>query len=364
MPRTLLSPDALTRALKLRDLTDPAQGPHAMQSLLTAIVSALERAWKCTARWHRASPIVSVHDNYDALGYPPGGAARDERYTRYVTEHTLLRTQTSALLPPLLRALPPEPPDTLLVCPGLVYRRDSIDRLHTGAPHQVDLWWLGAGSLLRMVELVLEAALPGRPWRATPAVHPYTRDGLQLDVRDGERWVEVGECGLASPEVLSACGLRATRGLAMGVGLDRLLMLRKGLADIRLLRSADRRVAAQLLDLSPWRPVSNQPAVVRDLSLAMGGDASVEVLGDRVREVLGDDAHLVESLEVVAQTPREVLPPVAAERLGLRAGQRNVLLRLVLRAVNRSLTHDEANVLRDQVYAALHEGTRWTWASR
>ena len=347
MSRTVLSPEALARALSQRDLSDPSQGPHAIQLLLTAIVAALEREWRCEVRWHRASPVVTIEDNYDALGYPPDGAARDERSTRYVTEHTLLRTQTSAMVPPLLRALSPGA-GVLLVCPGLVYRRDSIDRLHTGEPHQVDLWRLGGGTLEQMISAVIGAALPGRVWRTTPALHPYTREGLQIDMEDRGAWVEIGECGLAN--------LPGARGLAMGLGLDRLLMLRKGLPDIRLLRSTDPRIARQMLDLEPWRPVSKMPEVVRDLSLALS-EVSVEALGDRVREALGESASLVESLEVLSVTAAEQLPPIARERLGMTLAQQNVLLRLVLRAVDRSLTHAECNELRDRVYAALHEGT-------
>ena len=139
----LLAPEAAARALALRDLTDPAHGPHAMQLLLERIHRALAERWRCAVRVHRAPPVVSVEDNYDRLRYPPDGAARDARYTRYLTPTTVLRTHTSAMIPPLLRALaerPDEiPPDVLLVCPGLVYRRDAIDRLHTGEPHQADL---------------------------------------------------------------------------------------------------------------------------------------------------------------------------------------------------------------------------------
>ena len=354
MSRNLISPEALARALSLRDLSDPAQGPHAMQLLLTSIVAALEREWRCEVRWHRAHAVVTVHDNYDALGYPPDGAARDERYTRYVTEDTLLRTQTSAMVPPLLRTLSPEA-DVLLVCPGLVYRRDSIDHLHTGEPHQVDLWRLGEGSLRRLAELVVSAALPGKEWRVTPASHPYTREGLQLDVREGDAWVEIGECGLAN--------LPGARGLAMGLGLDRLLMLRKGLPDIRLLRSTELRIARQMLDLEPWKTVSKMPPVARDLSLALR-EVSLEAIGDKVREALGASAPLVESLEVLSVTPGAELPELARARLGMTSEQQNVLLRLVLRAVDRSLTHAECNEVRDLVYAALHEGTRLTWAAR
>jgi phenylalanyl-tRNA synthetase alpha chain len=119
-----LSTTELIRALSLRDLTDPAAGPHAMQALLAELHAALP----VPVRVHRASPIVSIADNYDHLGYPPGGAARDERYTRYVCDTALLRSQTSAMIPPLLRA--PLGDDEILSCAGLVYRRDAIDRLH------------------------------------------------------------------------------------------------------------------------------------------------------------------------------------------------------------------------------------------
>lgn len=121
-----------------------------------------------------------------------------------------------------------------------------------------------------------------------------------------------------------------------------------------------------MLDLSAWRPVSRQPKVVRDLSLAVDGaeDVSAEALGDRVREALGARAEWVEAVEVLSRVPGAAVPPVAAERLGLEAGQDNVLVRVVLRAVDRALTSEEANGLRDEVYAALHRGTRWTWAGR
>ena len=366
-----LTPDALARALALRDLSDPTQGPHAMQRVLDAVVTALAAAWRCETVVERASPVVSVADNYDALHYPPAGAARDVRYTRYLSPTHLLRTQTSAMIPPLLRSLAPAPPaDALLVCPGLVYRRDAIDRLHVGEPHQVDLWRirrgppLGVQDLAGMIARVTAAVAPGLPVRVVPAVHPYTVEGRQVDVRVAGAWMEIGECGLALPALLAEAGLPPdTTGLAMGLGLDRLVLIAKGLDDVRLLRSADPRIAAQLLDLSPLMPVSRHPPVRRDLSIAAAVEAGAEELGDRVREALGARAEDVEAVEVLSETPGEALPEVARARLGLRPGQKNVLLRVVLRAHGRTLTDAEANGLRDAVYAAVHEGTAWTWAA-
>ncbi|MET0397755.1 MAG: hypothetical protein ABW277_13070 [Longimicrobiaceae bacterium] len=364
------TPEALRRALELRDLADPARGPHAMQLLLGRVAGALSALWGCAVRTHRADPVVSVADNYDRLHYPPGGAARDARYTRYVGPDTLLRTSTTAMVPPALRLLASDPPaDVLLVCPGLVYRRDAIDRLHVGEPHQADLWRvanrpLGTDALREMVDAAVGAALPGAAHRCNPSEHPYTLHGLEIEVRDGARWVEVGECGLALPALLAEAGLDPRRhaGLAMGLGLDRLLMLAKGIDDIRLLRSEDPRVAAQMLDLAPWRPVSYQPAVRRDLSVAAAPGRTAEEIGDRVRQALGARAGALEAVEVLSETPGEALPPAAAERLGILPGQKNVLVRLVIRDLERTLTAEEVNALRDAVYAALHEGTAWQWA--
>lgn len=370
MPHAVITPEALERALALRDLTDPAQGPHAMQLLVDAAAGALTRAWGCPVTTARQPPVVTVADNYDRLLYPPGGASRDKRYTRYVSATTLLRTQTSAMIPPLLRALAAAPPDdVLLSCPGLVWRRDRIDRMHVGEPHQLDLWRLrrgpdlGGTELEEMVHLVVAAVAPGRKVKLVSTVHPYTCGGLEVHVEADGEWVEIAECGVAHPQLLREAGLPGdVSGLAMGLGLDRLVMLAKGLDDIRLVRSEDPRVASQLLDLSPYRPVSRHPPVRRDLSVAVGGWRDAEELGGRVREALGPRAGDVEAIEILSETSERALPPAARERLGLGPEQKNVLLRITLRAVGRTLTDAEANRLRDEVYAAIHEGRRAEWA--
>jgi phenylalanyl-tRNA synthetase alpha chain len=377
VPTRLLDADDIRRSLSVRDLTDQAQGPHAMQILLGKVIEALREVWGCEVLIHREGPIVSVEENYDALHYPPEGASREARYTRYLKGRTILRTQTSVMIPGLLRRLAKrrEPwSDVLLVCPGLTYRRDAIDRLHTGEPHQVDLWRVKKGPTLsvedlsEMVGLLASVALPNHEVRTVPAEHPYTLNGLQIDAWNPseDACVEVGEGGLALPEILRENGLHSKHvsGLAMGLGLDRLLMLRKGMDDIRLLRSADERVAHQMLDLSPYRPVSHQPAIARDLSIAVPEDRTAEELGDRVREALGQRSELLESVEVLSQTPYCDLPPTAVERLGISSGQKNALLHVVLRDLERALTDEEANELRDEVYAAVHEGAAWQWASR
>ncbi|HWI02523.1 MAG TPA: hypothetical protein VNT52_01665, partial [Acidimicrobiales bacterium] len=181
---------------------------------------------------------------------------------------------------------------------------------------------------------------------------------------NGDEWVEVWECGLAHPHVLADAGLDGWSGLALGMGLDRLLMLRKGLPDIRLLRSADPRVAGQMTDLEPYRSVSDLPAVTRDLSVAISVDDDAEQLGDRIRTALGDRADILEAVTIVSETSYADLPPFARERLGIDEAQKNVLVRLDLRPLDRTLTDAEANTLRDDVYGAIHEGSTGQWAAR
>jgi phenylalanyl-tRNA synthetase alpha chain len=365
-----LTQDQLRRALTLADLTDPAYGPHCMQQLVSAAGTALIARWGCPVLVHRASRVVAVADNYDALGYPPDGPARESRYTRYVDAGRLLRSQTSAAIPSALRELAPTLPDDVLVCaPGLVYRRDAIDRLHVGEPHQLDLWRvtarrMAARDLEEMIAAVVDALLPGAQWRAIPASHPYTQDGREVEVLAGGEWVELLECGLAHPHVLAAGGLGGHGGLAMGIGLDRAVMLRKGIADIRLLRSDDPRVAAQMRDLEAYREVSAQPSARRDMSIACAPGLIDEDLGDRVRDALSDEqAEWVEEVAVASRTPAAELPAVARERIGIADGQENLLVRVVLRHPTRSLAKPEANALRNRIYAALHEGSEHEWAA-
>ncbi|WP_020674287.1 hypothetical protein [Amycolatopsis nigrescens] len=362
-----LTPAQISRDLAVRDLTDPAAGPHAIQLVLDRAVRALADRWGCEVRWWRGHRIVTIEDNYDNLGYDTADVTRDARYTRYVDDHRMLRSHSSAMIPAALRALAADPAeDVLLVCPGIVYRRDAIDRLHTGTPHQLDLWRvtrraprLGDAELDEMITAVLGALLPGAADRRQARSHPYTLGGRQVDVA-GDGWVEVAECGLAHPDVLAMAGLPGWSGLAMGMGLDRMLMLVKDIPDIRLLRSAD---PAQLVDLARYRPVSAMPPVRRDLSIAADPADRAEDLGDRVRDALGADAECVESVEILHETPCADLPARALARLGARAGQKNILVRVVLRHLGRTLSDHEANVLRDRVYAALHRGGAHQWAT-
>nr|WP_207481917.1 hypothetical protein [Arenibaculum pallidiluteum] len=338
-----------------------------MGLVVDRIATSLGTLWGISPEIHRPSPVVPIVDNYDRLLYPADAPARSDRYARYLGDGLMLRTHTTAAIPPLLSSI--TGPDgasmeRLLLCPGLVYRRDCVDRTHVGEPHQLDVWRitngprLGLEDLVGMVRTVLEAIFSGARWRAAATSHPYTDEGLEIEAEFGGRWVEILECGLASQALLSRCGLDPGRwsGLALGLGLDRAVMLAKRIDDIRLLRAEDPRIASQMRDLASNRPVSRQQASTRDLSVAAPAGMDDEEAGDRIRAMLGVRADLVEEVRIVARHAARDVPPQAAARLGLRGNQENLLVRVVVRAPDRPVSRAEAAEIQRLAYQALHSG--------
>jgi phenylalanyl-tRNA synthetase alpha chain len=176
----------------------------------------------------------------------------------------------------------------------------------------------------QMIAVLLSALIPGGRHRQQPRTHPYALPGRQVDIRQDADWVE-------------------------------------HIPDIRLLRSGDPRVARQLHDLAPYRPVSPMPSITRDLSVAVSSGDDEETLGDRVRDALGADASRVEEVRVLSATACRQLPASAITRLGARPEQKNLLVRVVLRDLDQTLTNEAANDLRDRIYRALHQGTEYQW---
>ncbi|MET9627825.1 hypothetical protein ABZX92_10210 [Lentzea sp. NPDC006480] len=333
--------DELVRALSVRDLSDPAQGPHAMQLLIKDLLAVLDDPQEV-----RQHPLVPVEHNYERLGYPADAVTREARYTRYVSETCMLRSHTTAMIPPAMRA---STPDVTLVCPGLVYRRDTVDRLHTGTPHQLDVWRISRSQedFRELVDVVVRTSLPGKRYRMIDAQHPYTTEGKQIDVSHDGEWVEIGEGGRTARHVLED----HPHGLATGWGLDRLLMLRKGIPDIRLLRNEDPRIAAQMLDLDEYRPISRHPAAIRDISIMAHESEDIETLGDQIRALTPED--VIEEIAILSETPAEDLPAHVQQRLEAKPGQKNVLIRVTMRAPERTLTDRETNEIRDRLLQGL-----------
>ncbi|MFJ2333497.1 PheS-related mystery ligase SrmL [Pseudomonas helleri] len=357
----------VNEALELNDLTELKHPAHAIGLLLDEVLEGLKaRGWP-DAQVLRGPRIVSAQENYGLLGYDPAEVTLGSEHTRWVDEHSLLRTQTTSQIPKALQQAAQNRKAgelILLAAPGITFRRDSRDRWHCAEPHQMDIWVLGDPQLstrehlLRLVADILECSVPGMSWIYQSSPHHYTEGGIEVNLLLDKQPIEVLECGCIARSLLQRLGVDPAKhgGLALGMGLDRLTMLRKGIPDIRLLRDPNERVQAQLHDLLPWKAVSRLPSISRDISLAVTPGLSEEVLTEKMLLAAGDNATWIEEMHIKGRWAMADLPVQAIERLGLLPGQENVLLRVVLRDCSRSITTLEANALYERIQSALHEG--------
>lgn len=367
--KVLLSQEAQQAALSMLDLTEDNAEPHAIHLMVNTILTGLQsRGWP-EAQVRRGPRIVTALENYGLLGYNDNEVTLGSSHTRWVTQTTLLRTQTTSLIPSALQlaASTRQPGELVLIAaPGITYRRDERDRLHCAEPHQMDVWVLGdpelatSVNLLKLVKDILDAAVPNCAWTYQSSPHHYTEEGIEVNVDHPDKPVEVLECGLMAKTLLERLGIDTTLhgGLALGMGLDRLVMLRKGVPDIRLLRDNDARVAKQMCDLTPWRAVSKQPATQRDLSLAMSAGYSIEDLTERVLRAAGPEQRWIETVELRNRWVHNEVPEPARMRLGLLDGQENILLRVTLRDWASTISKEDGNRLYTRLQETLHEGAQ------
>lgn len=366
--KTYLATPAVQQALSQIDLTEPSSPDHAIRLLLTQILDGLASKGWPTAQIQTGPRIVSAQENYGLLGYDPAEITLGSEHTRWVDESSLLRTQTTSQIPAALQRAAEQRragETVLLAAPGITFRRDSRDRWHCAEPHQMDIWVLGEPELatrehlLRLVGDILQLAVPDAAWVHSDSPHHYTEGGIEINVLNDGQPVEVLECGCIAKSLLQRLQIDPARhgGLALGMGLDRLTMLRKGIPDIRLLRDTHERVQAQMHDLLLWRPVSRLPSITRDISLAVTPGQSEERLTEKMLLAAGECSGWIEEMQVMGRWGDAQLPAQAIARLGLLPGQENVLLRVVLRDCSRSITAAEANAVYQRIQTALHEGS-------
>ncbi len=325
----ILTPDAVACALAVRDLTDPSQGPHAVQRVLQGAVQALSRGCRGEVVHHRASPVVAAAEHFDRLRDEAGRSAP----ARWVSETHLLRTRTASMAPAALARLAASAShEALLVCPGVGYRGGDGDRLRLREGHEVDLWRVRRGAPLGLrdaaaaIGAVAAAVVPGMTLSTLPVTVPHLADARRVDVRVRGEWLAIGTCGLVDPALLAEAGLPAdASALALTLDLDLLVALAKGMDDVRLLRSQDPRVAAQLVDLAPYLPPADAPAPA--CATLDEVRASIDEVDERIVSLLAERrgyvlqaARFKPSADAVRVPAREAQVIANVKALAYRAG--------------------------------------------
>lgn len=368
MKKEVMSSERLSASLTIPDLTDPKNGIHAINLVVQQVRQALEATYIGTpVEEIKTDPIVSVKGNFDDLLFPEDNLGRSSRYTRYVSADRILRTHTSAAIPNWLKKVAHDgASDIIVVLPGMCYRRDIVDRTHCGEPHQMDVWRVKRGSprfgrpdLIHLIETILNSVVPGYQYRTNEVKHPYTIKGLEVEVLVNGNWLEVLECGEAHPVVLGNAGLdpKEYSGLALGMGLDRLVMIIKDIDDIRVLRSSDPRIKRQMSNLDKFVEVSDQPATKRVLSCSTSADKTEEDVCEEIQDELGSEAAYIEEIQY-SEIPYEQLPAKARENLGIRPDQKNVVVTIIFRSPEGSLQRAMVNEWMQRLYPKLNEGDK------
>ena len=199
--------------------------------------------------------------NFELMNIPKNHPARDAQDTFYIDENIVLRTHTS---PVQARIMTTRKPPIRIVCPGRVYRADEVDATHSPVFHQMEGLVIDEDVTMSDLKGTLDAfakKLYGNDvtTRFRPSFFPFTEPSAEVDltcvnchgkgcrVCKGTGWIEVLGAGMVNPKVLDMCGIdsKKYRGFAFGMGLERIVMLRYGITDMRALYEGDVRFLSQ-----------------------------------------------------------------------------------------------------------------------
>ena len=199
--------------------------------------------------------------NFEALNLPPDHPARDTQDTFYITDNILLRTQTSSVQ---VHVMEQQKPPIRVISPGRVFRSDAIDATHSPLFHQVEGLVVDKGITMADLKGTLELLMQRLygddcKIRLRPHHFPFTEPSAEVDVMcyncygkgcrlcKGEGYIELLGAGMVHPKVLEGCGIDSNvySGLAIGLGLERIVMRRYNIQDMRLLFENDYRFLEQ-----------------------------------------------------------------------------------------------------------------------
>ena len=201
------------------------------------------------------------HYNFEALNIPKDHPARSEQDTFYINDNIVLRTQTS---PIQIRTMESQEPPIKMISPGKVYRSDAVDATHSPIFYQMEGLVIDKGvtfaDLKGTLELFAKKMFGDKVvTKFRPHHFPFTEPSAEMDatcfvcegkgcrVCKGSGWIEILGCGMVHPNVLRNCGIdpEVYSGFAFGFGVDRMVMLKYGIDDIRALYESDMRFLNQ-----------------------------------------------------------------------------------------------------------------------
>ncbi len=261
----ILKEEQMSRQLEEEhiDVTMPGRKqPYGKAHPLTLVMDEIKEIFLGMGFDVVSGPEVEYdHYNFEMLNIPKDHPARDTQDTFYINENIVLRTQTS---PVQVRTMETRRPPIRVISPGRVYRSDAIDATHSPLFHQIEGLVVDKGVTMADLKGTLEIfvkRLYGEDSvvRFRPHHFPFTEPSAELDVMcfnchgkgcrlcKGEGWIELLGCGMVHPKVLQNCDIDPEEysGFAFGMGLERVVMRRFNIDDLRLFYENDLRFLDQ-----------------------------------------------------------------------------------------------------------------------
>jgi len=198
--------------------------------------------------------VEDERHNFVALNIPDHHPARDPLDNFYLDGPGMLRSQTSTVQ---IRVMENTTPPVRIIAPGRVYRPDTVDATHSFMFHQVEGLYVDEGVTMSDLKTTLDQFCkvyfgPEVATRFRPSFFPFTEPSAEIDVlfhyADGStRWIELGGCGMVDPNVLKHVDYDPEKytGFAFGLGIERMVMRRHDIPDIRYLFESDVRFLHQ-----------------------------------------------------------------------------------------------------------------------
>lgn len=369
LPPDLSKPEVVRESLAVKDLT-AEHSKHAVNLIKEGVTAELLEQNFPNVTALRGDPVVSVADNFDRLGYEANAIGRSSIRTRYIDENHILRTQLASLMPARLEKMSDQGvgQDTTFVLSGLAFRRDVIDQTHAESFHQLGIWRvarspdrpLGTEHLTQLVATVLAEAGSPRKLITRKEGHPFLLDSVDIHIQTTDEPVKLLEVGFVHPGVLRKNGLNPEEysGIALNAGLDRLVMARKNIRDIRFLRAENSAIASQMFDLLPFQEYTDLSMVSRDILYAVPAEATLEDVCEGLREGFGPDACLIQAVSLKSVRRYAETDAAARAGLGLKPNQKSVLVRVTLGHPDCTIRREQVHDLCQRVYPRIHQGTR------
>ena len=297
--------------------------------------------------------IVTVQDDFDLLNTPKDHPSRRESDTYYLDETRILRTQMTVMWPyyfrdeDVLKRLKKDG-EVGSLSPGIVWRKDEIDRKHFPAFHQTDFLYVCRKDkrIITLKELqdvqadAVRAIFGDIEFRFLVDTFPFTDPSTQVEINWNGNWIEITGAGLVHPNCLRNFGLdpEIYNGYAGTFGLDRVAMIKMGIPDIRIFWSEDERITSQFKDInSKYKEISKYPKISRDISFIIDTYISLNNYYEIVRDFAD---NLIEEVALIDEYENE-------NKFG--KDKKSYTFRIVYRSFERTLTNEEINKIQEKI---------------